>query len=99
MGAEKLQFEHDEAEDPKAVAAMKDILGLLKQDVIRLYDATETEKPIVEAEMDQEIKNLEPHGFYFFGIKRIIPRIVDQMQSETTLSSLYMSHSKSPKII
>lgn len=99
VGADQFQFEHDEADDPRAIGAMKDVLGLLKQDVVRLYDADPVGRLQVEAELSQELKGLETYGFYIFGTKRVIPRIVGNQKTEITMSTLYMSHSRSPKII
>jgi hypothetical protein len=52
---------------------MKGVLELLKQDVVRLYDAEPVGRLQVEAELTQELKGLEAHGFYIFGTKRVIP--------------------------
>lgn len=99
LGADQFQVEHDEAQDPRAVAAMKDILNLLKQDIVRIYDADPVTRLQVELEMTQEIQGLEQYGFYLFGIKRIIPRIVGKKETQITMCTLFMSHSHSPKII
>lgn len=99
VGADQFQFEHDGADDPRAIGAMKDVLGLLKQDVVRLYDADPVGRLQVEAELSQELKGLETYGFYIFGTKRVIPRIVDKQRTEITMCTLYMSHARSPKII
>jgi transcriptional regulator with XRE-family HTH domain len=99
VGADLFQLEHDEAQDPRAVNAMKGILVLLKGDVVRLYDADPIARLQVEAEMTQEIKGLESYGFYLFGIKRTIPRILGKQKTEIVMCTLYMSHSHSPRII
>ncbi len=99
VGADQFQFEHDEDHDPRSINAMKDILKLLKGDVVRLYDADPIERLNVEAELSQEIKGLEDWGYYLFGIKRVIPRIVEQQKTEIVMCTIFMSHSRSPKII
>lgn len=99
LGADQLQIEHDEAQDPRAVGAMKDILQLLKQDVVRLHDADPVGRLQVEAELTQELKGLETYGFYIFGTKRVIPRITGTQKTEIAMCTLYMSHARSPKII
>lgn len=99
IGADLFQVEHDEAQDPRAVSAMKDILGLLKGDVVRLYDADPVERLQVETEMTQEIKGLESYGFYLFGIKRTIPRLIGKQKTDVVMCTIYMSHAHSPKII
>jgi len=99
VGADQFQFEHDEDHDPRSINAMKDILKLLKSDVVRLYDADPIERLNVEAELSQEIKGLEDCGYYLFGIKRVIPRIVGKQKTEIVMCTIFMSHSRSPKII
>ncbi len=99
IGADKFQLEHDEAQDSRAIGAMKGILELLKQDIVRLYDADPVARLQVESEMSQEIRGLESYGFYLFGIKRTIPKIVGRKKNKIAMCTLYMSHAKSPKII
>lgn len=99
VGADQFQFEHDEDNDPRSIGAMKDILELLKGDVVRLYDADPIERLTVESELSQEIKGLENYGYYLFGIKRVIPRIATKQKSEIIMCTLYMSHSRSPRIV
>lgn len=97
--SDQFQFEHDEAHDPRSLSAMKGILELLKEDVVRLYDADPVKRLQVESELSQEIKGLENYGFYLFGIKRVIPRIADEQKTLITMCTIFMSHSQSPKII
>ena len=99
LGADQFQVEHDEAQDPRAIAAMKDILNLLKGDIVRIYDADPATRLQIELEMTQEIQGLEQYGFYLFGIQRTIPRIVEKKKSLITMCTLFMSHAHSPKII
>ena len=96
---DQFQFEHDESDDPRAIGAMKDIINLMKGDVVRLYDADPTKRLDIELEFTQELQSLEKHGFYLFGIKRIVPKINGNQRTEIVLTTLYMSHSKSPRII
>jgi transcriptional regulator with XRE-family HTH domain len=99
LGADQFQVEHDEAQDPRAVAAMKDILKLLKLDIVRIHEADPVARLQIEIEMTQEIQGLEKYGFYLFGMKRVIPRIVENKESLITMCTLFMSHAHSPKII
>ena len=99
VGSDQFQFEHDDDQDPRSIAAMKDILKLLQGDVIRLYDADPMERLNVEAELSQEINGLEKYGYYLFGIKRVIPRITGEEEMQITMCTIFMSHSRSPKII
>lgn len=98
-GAEQFQFEHDDDDDPRSIGAMKDILKQLSFDVVRLVDSDPQERPAVEKEMSQELQGLAGYGYYLFGIKRVIPRIVDGQQGLTTMATLYMSHSRSPRLV
>ena len=98
LGADQFQIEHDEAYDDKSLGAMKGILNLLRQDVVRLYDADPVSRLQIEGEMTQEIKGLEQFGFYLFGIKRSIPYLSGKQKSQIVMCTLYMSHSRSPKI-
>lgn len=97
--AEQFQFEHDDDHDSRSIAAMKDILKLLQGDVVRLYDADPIERLNVESELSQEIKGLESCGYYLFGIKRVIPKIIGKEKSQVTMCTIFMSHSRSPKIV
>jgi hypothetical protein len=75
------------------------ILEVLKGDVVRWHDADLAERLRIEFELSQAIKDLEGVGFYLFGIKRVIPQIVGEQKNQISMSTLYMSHSRSPKII
>lgn len=99
LGTDQFQFEHDEDQDPRSVQAMKGILDLLKQDAVRMYDAEELEERGIEAEMTKEIGGLESYGYYLFGIKRTIPRIVEEQITLTSMTTFYLSHSRSPRIV
>lgn len=98
-GADNIQVEHDEAEDERALNSMIDIVKLIKQDVVRWYDSDFAGKMRVEFELTQEINGLESFGFYLFGIKRMVPVKGAKDSSQKILSTIYMSHSKSKKII
>lgn len=99
LGSDQFQFEHDEDNDPRSIAAMKGILKLLQQDVVRLYDADPIKRLDVESELSQEIQGLEKFGYYLFGIKREIPRINKKEKTQISMCTIYMSHSRSPKIV
>lgn len=98
-GAELFQLEHDEADDKRALNSMVSVLQALKGDVVRWYDADISEKLKIEFDLTKEIKGLESYGFYLFGIKRTIPRVSNDQKTLTTMCTIYMSHSRSPKII
>lgn len=98
-GAEQFQVEHDETEDKRAQNAMVSILELLKGDVVRWHDADLAGKLRIEFELSEEIKGLEQYGFYLFGIKRVVPKIDDQKQSQIFMCTIFMSHTSSPKIV
>lgn len=98
-GADHLQVEHDDDNDPRSVAAMRDIAQLFRQDLVRLLDANPTERIDVERELSQELQGLEGHGYYLFGIKRIIPRVENDQISLITMATFYMSHSRSPRVV
>ena len=98
-GADHFQFEHDEDHDPRSVQAMKGILELLKQDMVRLYDSDPVSRLDVEGELSQELNGLDRYGYYLFGIRRVIPRVVDGESTLVSMASLYMSHSRSPKLV
>lgn len=98
-GAEQFQFEHDDDDDPRSIKAMEGILTELSYDVVRLVDSDPLDRPAVENEMSQELQGLARYGYYLFGIKRVIPRLVDGQQRLTSMATLYMSHSRSPKLV
>ncbi|HRK09166.1 MAG TPA: helix-turn-helix transcriptional regulator [Pseudobdellovibrionaceae bacterium] len=98
-GADQFQVEHDESDDKRAVGAMMDILNLLKRDIVRWHDADLAGKLKIEFELSEEIMGLERYGFYFFGVKRPIPRVVDNEKSQINMCTIYMSHAKSRKIV
>lgn len=66
---------------------------------LRWTDADPMGKFNIEIELSQEIKGLESYGFYLFGVKRTIPQAVGEERTLIAMSTLYMSHSRSPKII
>lgn len=96
--ADQFQIEHDESRDPRAIGAMKDMIKMLKGDIVRLHDSNPEKRINIEQEMSQELKGIEQFGFYLFGIKRDIP-VASNKNSYITMSTLYMSHLNSPKII
>lgn len=96
---DQIQFEHDESNDPRAIGAMKDIMKLMKVDIVRLYDANPSKRFDIELELTKVLQEMYQWGFYLFGIKRIVPKINGKQRTEIVLTTLYMSHSKSPKII
>lgn len=98
-GADRLQFEHDGDEDPRSVSAMQGILQLVKADSIRLYDATPNERLAIESELSQEFQGLEGCGYLLFGTKRVIPNFVEGQGHLITLATIYLSHSRSPRIV
>ncbi len=98
-GTDQFQFEHDDDHDPRSVQAMKGILEMLKQDVVRLYDADPVGRLDVEEDLSREIKGLEDFGYFLFGIRRVIPRLADGQSALISMATLYMSHSRSPKIV
>ena len=81
-GADLFQVEHDETDDKRAQNAMVAVLEALKGDLVRWHDSDLTGKLKMEFKLSQEIKGLETHGFYLFGVKREIPRIVVSRQPE-----------------
>lgn len=98
-GADQFQVEHDESDDPRAVNAMRDVLNYLKRDVVRWHDADLVGRFNIEIELSQEIKGLENHGFYLFGVKRTVPKIADEETTQIEMCTIYMSHARSPKIV
>lgn len=98
-GADEFQFEHDDDDDPRSVQAMKGILEVFKQDVVRLYDADAVERVRVESELSQEISGLERYGYYFFGIKRVLPKVIGGKSNLICMATLYMSHSRSRRVV
>jgi transcriptional regulator with XRE-family HTH domain len=98
-GADLYQIEHDSAEDPRAVNAMAGVLDEVKKDIVRYYDADPGEKLRIELYLTKEIKGLDDWGFYLFGIKRDLPRIIGDQKIQTTMCTIYMSHAGSPKIV
>lgn len=97
--SDQFQFEHDESNDPRAIEAMKGVMELIKGDIVRLYDADPAKRLDIEMELSLELQGLEKYGFYLFGTRRAVPKINGKQKTEILMSTLYMSHSKSPKII
>lgn len=98
-GADQFQVEHEEAEDQRAVNAMRDVLNYLKSDVVRWHDADPAGRFNIEIALSQEIKGLENHGFYLFGVKRTVPKISAEEKTQIEMCTIYMSHARSPKIV
>lgn len=95
-GADKFQVEHDDSDDPRATGAMKGVIGLLSEDIERMLKSNPDEKFQIEREVSQELDGIEKFGFYIFGILRKVP---DENDREVNLCTIFMSHSKSPKIV
>ncbi len=98
-GAEQFQIKHDAADDKRALGAMMEMLKELKGDIVNWYDADLVGKLKIELYLSQAIKELDAFGFYLFGLKREIPRIVGNRKTQISMCTIYMSHSRSPKII
>lgn len=97
--SDQFQFEHDEPYDQRSLSFMKAIMNEIQLDVVRLYDADPLERLTIESELTKALKDIEGVGFYLFGIKRVIPRISGKQKVNIAMCTLFMSHSKSPKII
>ena len=98
-GADLFQIEHDETDDKRAQKAMVAVLEAFKGDLVRWHDSDLTGKLKMEFKISQEIKELEAHGFYLFGVKREIPQVVEDETTRILMCTIYMSHSRSPKIV
>ncbi|MFV8258254.1 helix-turn-helix domain-containing protein [Bdellovibrio bacteriovorus] len=98
-GADLFQVERDEADDKRAQDAMISILELLKGDIVRWHDSDLAGKLKIEFEISEEIKGLEKFGFYLFGVNRNIPRAGAKTKERLSMCTIYMSHSRSPKIV
>lgn len=96
---EHFQIEHDDDEDPRSVAAMQDVIKELKQDIVRLFDANSDERIHVEQELSLELKGQDDLGYYFFGTRRVVPRVDDGLGKFISMATIYMSHSRSPRIV
>ena len=98
-GADQFQFEHDDLSDERSLGAMKNIMTMVKEDVVRLYDADQVQRIEFESVMTKEINNLETYGFHLFGIRREIPNTDPNTGNLVTMTTIYMSHLNSPKIV
>ena len=98
-GSDRFQFEHDDADDQRAVNAMADIINLLKADMVRWHDADITGKMRIELALTLELNGLKNHGFYLFGVKRLIPQVEGNTKTPITMCTIYMSHDRSRKIV
>ena len=49
--------------------------------------------------MSKEIKGLETYGFYLFGIKRNVPIIGQESGMNVAMTTLFLSHANSRKIV
>lgn len=97
--AHQWQFEHDDDADPRSISAMKDVLKTLRVDVMRLHDAKPEERHVVEEELTREVERIQGLGYYLFGIARVIPRFFDEHLVLLSLATIYISHSRSPRIV
>ena len=98
-GADLLQFEHDNIGDQRDLSLMMAIMEELKADFVRWHDGDLSLKMNVELGITEAINALENHGYYLFGTKRHIPSGGSEKTDSTTLCTIYMSHSKSPRIV
>lgn len=97
--AHQFQFEHDDDDDPRSISAMKDVLKTLRVEVARLHDAKPEERHVVEEELTKELEGIQGLGYYLFGIVRVIPRFFDEHLVLVSLATIYISHSRSRKIV
>lgn len=99
VGGNQFQIEHDEDQDQRSVGAMKDIVRELERDVVRLVDANPVERLAIEEELTKEFDGLAIWGYYLFGIRRVIPSFVGGQSSLVLMVTLFLSHSRSPKVV
>lgn len=99
-GVEEYQIVHDGINDKKRVIIMRSILENFRDNMKRLLLADDS---IVKSEIESEfywaIQKIESLGFYLFGTKRIIQRIVNKNKVDVFMSTLFMTDSSSPKIV
>ena len=97
-GSDQFQIEHDEIGNERDLSFMMSILNVLKGDVVRWHDGDLSKKLKIEFELSQALKEFEKVGFYLFGIKRLIPLVSSSGDTQITMCTIYMSHSRSPRI-
>lgn len=98
-GADQFQVEHDHADDPVALNFMIKAVNGLKAEIVRWHDADLAGKLKVELFLSKAIKEIEEGGFYLFGTKRLIPRVVGEQKTQTMMCTIYLSHVRSRKIV
>jgi transcriptional regulator with XRE-family HTH domain len=97
--AHQFQFEHDEDDDARSVNAMKEALIPVSEAMLRFHGAAPEEKPALETELSRELEGLQNHGYYLFGIVRVLPRFFDEHVLLLSLATIYICDSRSPKIV
>jgi transcriptional regulator with XRE-family HTH domain len=97
--ANQCQYEQDDADDPRSITAMKDILKAVGEGVTRLQDARPEDRQVIEAELSKELEGLQSLGYYLFGIMRVVPRFFDEHVMLMSVATIYITRSRSPKIV
>ena len=98
-GGDQFQVEHDDDEDPRSVGAMKGVVQEIKRDIVRLVDANPTERLSIEDDLSKDLEGMANLGYYIFGIRRVIPGFANGQSSLVMMVTLYVSHSRSPKLV
>lgn len=62
-------------------------------------DANSGELLEIERELSQELSGLEGCGYFLFGVRRVIPRVVGGKMTLVAMTVLYVSHVRSLKIV
>jgi transcriptional regulator with XRE-family HTH domain len=104
---EQYEISHDESDDVRALGSMMDILKFTIEDIEKWRHSDPLGKIEMELYISRALKEIEATrdvkeinwGCYFFGAKRKVSRIVGDQVSQISMGTIYISHSRSRKII
>jgi transcriptional regulator with XRE-family HTH domain len=104
---EHYEISHDESDDARALGSMMDILKFTIEDIEKWRNSDPIGKFQMEQYISRALKEIEATrdvkeinwGCYFFGGKREVSRVIGDQTSKISMGTIYISHSRSHKII
>ncbi len=104
---EQYEISHDESDDVRALGSMMDILKYTIEDIEKWRHADPLGKIEMELYLSRALKEIEATkdvkeinwGCYFFGVKREVSKVFAGRTSQISMGTIYISHSRSSKII
>lgn len=99
-GTDAYEITHDGANEKETIQAMRTVLLQLRRDMVRMSNSNDPiEKFDLEVSFSNNIQRMEKLGFYLFGVRRSIQRIIAGKSAPFLMCTFFLTHTNSNKIV